>query len=232
MKHIKTFEGFLNEAKDLVTFSVNDDKLDQLLHDFHERELDYVKVKGDEFYSLPKREFDRFIAAADSKGFDVNYEGSKNSVIYVQESSVNAIREAQSLEGYDVSGISRQDLKTILSFLDLNDIDYSFDGNKEILDFDMTELDKKGQDMMKKLGIKESVNEAKGESGLMVFGKTNLDNNKIGDWLDDSDYTAEWNAREGYWLFPEEEDEYDELEAELEKAFTKARINARFEGIF
>jgi hypothetical protein len=225
MKHLKTFESFLNEAKDSVTFSVNDEKLDQLLHDFHERELDYVKVKGDDFYSLPKREFDRFIAAADSKGF-----GEEDWSYY--EESVNPIRESQSLEGYDVSGISRQDLKTVLNFLDLNDIDYSFDGNKEILDFDMTELDKKGQDMMKKLGIKESINEAKSESGLMVFGKTNLDNNKIGDWLDDSDYTAEWNAREGYWLFPEEEDGYDALEAELEKAFTKARINARFEGIF
>jgi hypothetical protein len=159
MKHLKTFESFVNEAKDSVTFSVNDEKLDQLLHDFHERELDYVKVKGDDFYSLPKREFDRFIAAADSKGFD------EESWSYYEE-SVNSVKEAKS------------------------------------------------------------------ESGLMVFGKTNLDNNKIGDWLDDSDYTAEWNAREGYWLFPEEEDGYDALEAELEKAFTKARINARFEGIF
>ena len=159
MKHIKTFESFLNEAIDSVTFSVNDEKLDQLLHSKHGKELDYVTIKGDEFYSLPKREFDRFMDTANSKGF------GEESWSYYEEST-------------------------------------------------------------------NYMNEAKGESGLMVFGKTNLDNNKIGDWLDDSDYTAEWNAREGYWLFPEEEGNYDELEMELEKAFAKARINARFEGIF
>jgi len=89
MKHLKTFEGFINEAKDMVTFLVNNDKLDQLLNDYHGRELDYVKIKGDEYYTLPKREFDRFIDAAYSKGFEVGYEGDDNSDVYVQESKVN-----------------------------------------------------------------------------------------------------------------------------------------------
>jgi len=74
--------------------------------------------------------------------------------------------------------------------------------------------------------------EESGESGLMVFGRSTIDNNKIQKWLDTSNYTAEWNAREGYWLFPEDEDSYDELEMELDKAFTRAGINARFEGVF
>jgi hypothetical protein len=194
MKHLKTFQTFLNEAKDSVTFSVNDDKLDQLLNDFHSRELDYVDIKGDQYYTLPRKDFDRFIDAADSKGFDVDYENSEDSVIYVMESSTLKMNEGF-IAAADSKGFGEED--------------WSY--------------------------YEESVNhvkEAKGESGLMVFGKTNLDNNKIGDWLDDSDYTAEWNAREGYWLFPEEEDGYDALEAELEKAFVKARINARFEGIF
>lgn len=76
------------------------------------------------------------------------------------------------------------------------------------------------------------LNESNNETGLMVYGRTNLDNNAIQDWLEDSDYSAEWNHREGYWLFPEEEENYDELEKELEKEFRKAKINARFEGIF
>ncbi len=76
------------------------------------------------------------------------------------------------------------------------------------------------------------LNEGNEEKGLMVIGRTTLDNNKIQKWLDKSDYHAEFNAREGYWLFPEEEDTYDALEAELEKEFSKAGINARFEGIF
>lgn len=81
--------------------------------------------------------------------------------------------------------------------------------------------------------ISESaVTESSEETGLMVTGRTSADNNKIGDIADDLGYHAEWNHREGYWLFPEEEDMYDELEAELEKAFTKKKVNARFEGIF
>jgi len=85
MKHLKTFESFISEAKDMVTFSVNNDKLDQLLNDYHGRELDYVKIKGDDYYTLPKREFDRFIDAAYSKGFEVGYEGDDNSDVYIQE---------------------------------------------------------------------------------------------------------------------------------------------------
>jgi hypothetical protein len=76
------------------------------------------------------------------------------------------------------------------------------------------------------------IKESSQETGLMVTGRTSADNNKIGDIADDLGYHAEWNHREGYWLFPEEEDMYDELEAELEKAFIKKKVNARFEGIF
>lgn len=75
--------------------------------------------------------------------------------------------------------------------------------------------------------IKESNN-----SGLMVFGKTQHDNNAIADMIDGSEFSAEWNAREGYWFFPEEESAYDELEMQLEKEFNRLGIDARFEGIF
>ena len=62
-------------------------------------------------------------------------------------------------EEYDVSGVSRQDLKSILNYLDANDISYDFDGREEILSFDVTELDKSGQTQMKKWGLEESLDE-------------------------------------------------------------------------
>jgi hypothetical protein len=89
-------------------------------------------------------------------------------------------------------------------------------------------LSKIGQKLLKSI----TVNESKNGTGLMVIGRTKIDNNKIGEIADDLGLHAEWDSREGYWLFPEEEDNYDELEMELDKAFTKKGINARFEGIF
>jgi len=78
----------MDESKnDTVIFSVNDDKLDSLLHDHHGRELDFTTIRGDEFYVLPRREFDRFMDAADSKGFDVDYDNSEDSVIAVEENT-------------------------------------------------------------------------------------------------------------------------------------------------
>ena len=89
MKHLQTFESFLNESEDEVIFSVDDDKLDQLLNARFSRQLDYKDDKGDSLYVLPKREFDQFIDLADSSGFDVDYENSEDSVVYVKESTVN-----------------------------------------------------------------------------------------------------------------------------------------------
>jgi len=89
MKHIQTFESFLNEAKDEIIFSVDDDKLDQMLNARFSSQLDYKDDRGDSLYVLPKRDFDRFIDLADSSGFDVDYENSEDSVVYVQESVVN-----------------------------------------------------------------------------------------------------------------------------------------------
>jgi hypothetical protein len=79
--------------------------------------------------------------------------------------------------------------------------------------------------------LTESVNEAT-ETGLMVVPRTNADANKIQKWVDKSGMYGEWDAREGYFLFPEEEDGFDELEAELTKELDKLGVNYRIEGIF
>lgn len=105
MKHIQLFEQFINENKDEVIFSVDNEKLDQILHSKFGRKLDYEDIKGDSYYSLPKREFDSFIDFADSSGFDVDYDESEASVIYVYESRVN--EKAYQLTGmYGAKGIA------------------------------------------------------------------------------------------------------------------------------
>jgi hypothetical protein len=65
--------------------------------------------------------------------------------------------ESTITEEYDVSGLSREELKDAIDYLKAHDISHDYDGREDILYFDMTELDKKGQEQMKKLGLSESV---------------------------------------------------------------------------
>jgi len=68
--------------------------------------------------------------------------------------------ESTITEEYDVSGLSRSELKDAIDYLEAHNISHDYDGREDILYFDMTELDKKGQEQMKKLGLSEStVNE-------------------------------------------------------------------------
>lgn len=74
---------------DKIIFSVNDEKLDDILQANHRRDLEYKKdVTGDVYYMLSKTEFDRFIDYADSAGYDVDYENSEDSVIYVKDNNI------------------------------------------------------------------------------------------------------------------------------------------------
>jgi len=67
----------------LVIFSVNDEALDSLLQDHHGEDLDYTEISGDSYYTLNRKDFERFLDAAMSKGFDVDYINSQDSVIDV-----------------------------------------------------------------------------------------------------------------------------------------------------
>ena len=74
---------------DNIIFSINDEKLDDILRANHSRELEYKKdVTGDVYYILPTKEFDRFIDYADSAGYDVDYDNSEDSVIYVADAEI------------------------------------------------------------------------------------------------------------------------------------------------
>lgn len=69
-------------------------------------------------------------------------------------------------------------------------------------------------------------------SGLVVVGRTQLDNAKIGVFVENSGYHAQWNAREGYWFFPESEENFNMLELDLDSEFGLRDIDARFEAQF
>lgn len=78
------------------------------------------------------------------------------------------------------------------------------------------------------------MNEAYGSDfdgpGLVVTGRTPLDNENIKDVIEDHSYMGIWNSREGYWFFPEEPETLDALEDELTDSFNTYGISARFES--
>ena len=99
---------------------------------------------------------------------------------------------------------------------------------KKVKDY-LAKKDKNLKEMASELGY---MNEESTETGLMVIPRTSQDANKIYAYLDDSNWTADWNSAEGYFLFPEEEDMYDSLEAEIEEFLVDIGADARIEGIF
>jgi hypothetical protein len=134
------------------------------------------------------------------------------------EESVNEARTIIKTKGKRLA-IDKEDLERLKSGKDIVGYSTKYPGQEEwILAIDKWE-------------IEESVNEAT-ETGLMVVPRTNADANKIKQWVDKSGMYGEWNAREGYFLFPEEEDGFDELEAELTKELDGLGVNYHIEGIF
>jgi hypothetical protein len=69
-------------------------------------------------------------------------------------------------------------------------------------------------------------------TGLIVVGRTQIDNNEIGDVIEDLGYYGVWNSIERYWFIQEDESTLSYLEADLDKEFAKRDINARFEAQF
>jgi hypothetical protein len=68
-----------------VVFTIDDEKLDQMVNSRFSSQLDYQEVDGDSYYILNQRDFDRLIDLADSSGFDVDYENSEDSVLFIYE---------------------------------------------------------------------------------------------------------------------------------------------------
>jgi hypothetical protein len=104
-------------------------------------------------------------------------------------------------------------------------------------DMDFISLTQQGHD--KDIQRRESgLNESYGSNGdfdgtgLIVVGRTQIDNNEIGDVIEDLGYYGVWNSREGYWFIQEDKPTLSYLEADLDEEFAKRDINARFEAQF
>lgn len=137
------------------------------------------------------------------------------SVVYVGESETTN-------ESFDVSGISRQDLREILNLLDANDISYDFDGREEILDFDLTELGKKDQDQLKKLGLTESkLNE---ESGPLKLKGIKINKRGPITFMLEISFLSNDNDVVTSYLTAGTQEEAKELKNKIEKAFNAEKI--------
>ena len=70
------------------------------------------------------------------------------------------------------------------------------------------------------------------ETGLQVTPKTREDAIVINEAIADSDFYTEYNSEFGFYLFPEEEENYDELEVQIDNLFSGLNVNYRIEGVF
>jgi hypothetical protein len=88
LEDIEKNSKVLESVNNTVTFTIDDGNLDdKFLNDKSlSRNLDYKEDRGDTYYVLPKRDFDRFQDWADSSGFDID------EVIDIIEESVNEKR--------------------------------------------------------------------------------------------------------------------------------------------
>ena len=70
------------------------------------------------------------------------------------------------------------------------------------------------------------------KTGLQVTPKTREDAIVINEAIADSDFYTEYNSEFGFYLFPEEEENYDELEVQIDNLFSGLNVNYRIEGVF
>ena len=70
------------------------------------------------------------------------------------------------------------------------------------------------------------------ETGLQVTPKTREDARVINEAIANSDFYTEYNSEFGFYFFPEEEENYDELEAQIDDLFSGLNVNYRIEGVF
>jgi hypothetical protein len=84
-------ESLILQENKKVIFSVDNEKLDNILHSMYKNKIDYEDVNKDMYYTLNKSDFERFIDRADSEGFDVDYNNSENSVVYVLSESASKV---------------------------------------------------------------------------------------------------------------------------------------------
>ena len=70
------------------------------------------------------------------------------------------------------------------------------------------------------------------KTGLTVKPRTREDAIIINEAIANSDFYTEYDSAFGFYLFPEEEENYNELEAQIDNLFAGLNVNYRIEGIF
>ena len=70
------------------------------------------------------------------------------------------------------------------------------------------------------------------KTGLQVTPKTREDARVINEAIANSDFYTEYNSEFGFYFFPEDEENYDELEAQIDELFDGLNVNYRIEGVF
>ena len=70
------------------------------------------------------------------------------------------------------------------------------------------------------------------EKGLQVTPATREDARIINEAIANSEFYSEYNSEYGFYFFPENEENYDELEAQIDNLFDELSVNYRIEGVF
>lgn len=164
-----------------------------------------LNLKGVDFVKVPNSSFIRAIGYDDSlETLYIRFKHGMYEYYDVPESIFEGIIKAESVGEYFHKNIRHK---------------YSYNLAKKYM--------KRGA---KKKAVAENVNEhfANNEPGLMVKGKTPLDNGAIEQWLETSDYVADWNP-EGFWFFEEQPETIDALEHALSSEFNREGIEVTFE---
>ena len=69
------------------------------------------------------------------------------------------------------------------------------------------------------------------ETGLLLY-PADYNARAIQDVIANSEFYTEYNSEYGCYIFPEEEECYDDLEAQIDNLFAGTNLNYRIEGIF
>ncbi len=70
------------------------------------------------------------------------------------------------------------------------------------------------------------------ETGLQLTPRTTTDARVINEAIANSNFYTEYNSTFGFYFFPEEEENYDDLESQIDNLLADLNVNYRIEGVF
>lgn len=72
----------------------------------------------------------------------------------------------------------------------------------------------------------------KTETGLQVYPQLSRDLALINEAIANSDFYTKYNSKFEFFFFPEEKENYDELEAQIDNLFSGLSVNYRIKRVF